>query len=228
MMKRCVVIFTLLIIGMCGVYDTAFAGMPIFSLTEIARLRLSTISFFLLVYLLVSFGILKLWNMLQKDFSVLPKLSFRRALALVFLWGLAFHLVLVMIAGTRELMTPEAWQKAGVIHKLSPDEFEQLLQSRRYKLERLKDALWHYAQEHDGQFPQKHIDSNFPQEAWISPTGKERYVYVPDLSLNNQGMKPLAYEPAEYGQERLILFSNGIIELLSLDAIQQMLKEGGV
>jgi hypothetical protein len=56
-----------------------------------------------------------LWNSLQRDFPRLPRLSFSRALAGVVLWGLLFIIVLTMISGARELMTPGAWQRQGFI-----------------------------------------------------------------------------------------------------------------
>ena len=59
-----------------------------------------------------------LWNYLAKDFSKLPPMTYRKALAAVTLWGLLFLLVLTMISGARELMTPGAWEKQGATYKL--------------------------------------------------------------------------------------------------------------
>jgi len=44
------------------------AGMPVPVLNEVARLRLESISFFLLVFFLTPFAVRWLWNGLAKDF----------------------------------------------------------------------------------------------------------------------------------------------------------------
>lgn len=97
---------------------TAHAGMPSFDLTEIARTRLDTISFFLALLFLLSLLVKLLWNYLGRDFQKLPRMTYPRALAAVTLWGLLFLLVLTMISGARELMTPGAWEKQGATYKL--------------------------------------------------------------------------------------------------------------
>src|SRR6185503_10705550 len=97
--------------------DEAFAGMagPV-SLREVAKLRLQSLSFFLMV-LLVSAAVIRLiWNSLRKDFVRLPHLSYFKSLGLVLLWGLMFVLVLAMISGARELLTPGAWEKNGATY----------------------------------------------------------------------------------------------------------------
>ncbi len=37
---------------------------------------------------------------------------------MVVLWGLLFTVVLAMISGARELMTPGAWEKQGATYRL--------------------------------------------------------------------------------------------------------------
>jgi hypothetical protein len=97
---------------------TAWAGMPSLTLTDAANLRLSGISFFLGLLLLTAVGFKSLWNYLRRDFSRMPYLTYRMSLAVVLLLGLMFNIILLMIAGTRELMTPGAWEKSGVTYKL--------------------------------------------------------------------------------------------------------------
>jgi hypothetical protein len=97
---------------------SAVAGMPSVTLSDAASLRLSGISFFLALLLLAAWGFKALWNYLRRDFSRLPFLSYRMALAFVLLLGLLLNVVLLMIAGTRELMTPGAWEKSGISYKL--------------------------------------------------------------------------------------------------------------
>ena len=105
-----------------GVSSSALSGMPNFTLSDTAHLRLSGVSFFLVLLLLTACGFRHLWNYLRRDFSVLPYLSYKKALAFVLLLGLLLNVVLLMIAGTRELMTPGAWEKSGVSYKLKGGE----------------------------------------------------------------------------------------------------------
>ena len=99
----------------------AWAGMPspIGVLREVARLRIENLSFFLMGFFASAFGVQKLWNVLQTDWPKLPRLTYGKALALVTLWGLLFILILTMISGARELMTPGAWKTEGVTYRLS-------------------------------------------------------------------------------------------------------------
>ena len=97
----------------------AIAGMPSLTLSDVASLRLSGISFFVVLLLLTAWGFRYLWNYLRRDFGRMPFLTYRMSLAAVLLLGLLFNIILLMIAGTRELMTPGAWEKSGVTYKLS-------------------------------------------------------------------------------------------------------------
>ena len=97
----------------------AHAGMPAgFTLTEATRARLHTISFFLVVLLLTALAVKGVWNYLRRDFPRLPRLTYGKACGLVALWGLLFVVVLLMISGARELLTPGAWERDGVTYKL--------------------------------------------------------------------------------------------------------------
>lgn len=107
--------------------STAHAGMPAPLPLEIPRVlqlstpaleRFQTISFFLVVFGLCAAVVMFLWNFLQRDFPKLPRLTFSRAVAGVFLWGLLFVIVLTMISGARELMTPRAWEQRGYTYQL--------------------------------------------------------------------------------------------------------------
>src|SRR5262245_30276811 len=94
------------------------AGMPSVTLTDAASMRLQLISFFLTVFLVAALVIRGIWNALRSDFPRLPRLSYPKALGLVGLWGLLFLLVLTMISGARELMTPGAWKNDGLTYTL--------------------------------------------------------------------------------------------------------------
>jgi hypothetical protein len=97
----------------------AFAGMPApFTLREMAQLRLQAISFFLVVLLASAKLIQWVWNGMRSNPSRLPRLTYGKSLGLVVLWGLLFAVVLAMVSGARELMTPGAWQKQGATYRL--------------------------------------------------------------------------------------------------------------
>jgi hypothetical protein len=91
----------------------------ILTLSNLAKLRLDAISFFLFCILGCAWAIQFVWNSLAKDFPKLPRISYLRSLALMGLWGLLFLLVLTMISGARELMTPGAWKKNGLTYELA-------------------------------------------------------------------------------------------------------------
>jgi len=99
--------------------DAAWAGMPsMLTLTKIGQFRFEAMSFFIFVFLLVSLFFQKLWNYLRNDFPKLPMLSYRRSLGFVLAWALVFNIVLAMVSGARELMTPGAWETSGSTYKL--------------------------------------------------------------------------------------------------------------
>ncbi len=203
--------------------NAALAGMPIVQLTDIVSMRLNTISFLLLVILLVGLGIQRLWNRLHLDFPRLPRLSYRGALAFVLLWGLAFHLVLTMISGARELMTPGAWVREGSTYELRKarpaSQANQLRLARRQQLERLRVALWQHAERNEGHFPPDDFGPEIPESLWtVLDPARLHYVYVNGSAID-ASRTPLAFEPGIYGRERWVLFTNGEIETLPVEEI---------
>lgn len=104
-----------------------FAGMPATLPEDIARFlrlnegisaRLQSISFFLLGLAVATFAVQGLWNFIARDSRWLPALSFPRACCVVLLWSSLFVVVLTMISGARELLTPGAWKKDGYTYTL--------------------------------------------------------------------------------------------------------------
>lgn len=89
-----------------------------YTLTYLAGLRLVSISFFLLVLFLSAVAIRWIWNSLRPAFTSLPKLSYWRSVGLVVLWGLLFTIIMTMISGARELLTPGAWEHHGATYRL--------------------------------------------------------------------------------------------------------------
>lgn len=96
--------------------------MPTITLSDIAQARLDTISFFFVLLLACAFFVKLLWNYLAKDFKKLPRMTYRKAVAATVLWGFVFLIVLSMISGARELMTPGAWKKDGLTYRLKDAE----------------------------------------------------------------------------------------------------------
>ncbi|MHB1422980.1 MAG: hypothetical protein ACYC3I_07260 [Gemmataceae bacterium] len=210
----------------------AQAGMPSITLTDLARLRVQSISFFLAALLLSSWLVQLLWNYLRRDFSFLPRLGYGKALGAVILWGLLFVLVLTMISGARELMTPGAWEKQGATYRLSqqpaaeprPMEREQ---ERRESLDRLRIALWQYAEAHQGRFPISIPESGIAEDLWLVPgPSHPRYLYVGGLTAD-RGSVPLVYEPGDFGDPRLVLLTNGSIETRDVEEILASLPPEG-
>lgn len=204
-----------------------FAGMPSFTLTDVAKMRLENISFFLVGFLVCAFLIKLLWNYLATDWTFLPRLSYGKALGLVALWGMLFVLVLTMISGARELMTPGAWEKKGVTYQLVDETKIRKLQERKDTLIKLKDALWKYADEHHGNFPAAQSDPAIPASLWIVPDlSGMTYVYPPSPPGRGAGGEsgtPLAFEPELFGTDRLVLCTDGQIRTMTSDEIAKAL-----
>jgi hypothetical protein len=199
-----------------------FAGMPSVSLTDVAKLRLENISFFLVGFFVCAFLIKLLWNYLARDWTFLPRLSYGKAVGLVALWGLLFVLVLTMISGARELMTPGAWEKKGFTHQLVDEAKAKRLQERKGQLEKLRAALWKYADEHGGKFPVVRSDPAIAAALWNvpHPTGTQ-YLYAPGERGNST--TPLAFEPELFGVDRLVLCVDGEIRTMTSDEIARAL-----
>ncbi len=107
--------------GMPSPLPDDFRALPVFSGS--IRQRLESISFFLFAFLCMTVFVQFLWNSLAKDFpKLLPRMRFSQALAFVLLLGTLFVIVLTMISGARELLTPGAWKKTGWTYTLPPEE----------------------------------------------------------------------------------------------------------
>jgi hypothetical protein len=203
---------------------SVMAGMPaplptdppkVLRVNDSALMRLQTISFFFMGFLLSAGAVWALWNHVQRGFPRLPRLSFGKALAAVFLWALLFIIVLTMISGARELMTPGAWKKQGFTYRLTgaAEPLAELTPEmrRRQQVERLRTALWHFAATHQGLFPSQAEVWAIPSEFWEVPdSGGMHYGYVPGLSANHAPAL-LAYEPELEADQRFVLQTNGDI-----------------
>jgi hypothetical protein len=199
--------------------STARAGMPspYGVLTELGKARFSAMSFFLFGIIVSALGVKWLWNGLAKDFPGLPRLTFRGSLGMVLVWGLAVILVLTMISGARELMTPGAWKTSGITYALnepepSPASEAEPKSERVRKLEKLRFALWQHAAANNGRFPES--TQTLPAELWESPdVSRMAYAYHGGLTATSSAI--LAMEPDIFGGARLALLTSG--DIVSLE-----------
>lgn len=224
---------SLILVAALVVLDAApaWSGMPsplpsdpelVWRLGDSATMRLQTISFFLVGFFVAAGVVQLLWNVLRRDIPAMPRLSYGRAVAGVLLWGLLFVIVLTMISGARELMTPGAWKKQGFTFKLdepkapSPDVARPV--KNRERLEQLRVALLQFAATHQGRFPSREEMSLIASELWEVPdAGGVRFHYRPGR-LADQTQEVMAYEPEFDPARRLVLKSSGdIVEMSSAD-----------
>lgn len=187
--------------------------------------RLQAISFFGACLLGSAWGVKLLWNALRRDLTQLPPITYGRSLGLTVLWGMFFVVVLTMISGARELMTPGAWRKQGWTYTLEEKPVEASIDTREARqrgLEDLRFELWQYAAIHDGQFPS---EGEIDESAWQIPSRPGlKFLYVSGMSVEKAGPL-LAFEPATDSGDRLVLLSNGIIAWMSSSEVQRSLKE---
>lgn len=185
--------------------------------------QFQAISFFLACVFLSAWVVKGLWNSVRRDFSALPELGYRRALSLVVLWGLCFVIVLTMISGARELMTPGAWKKQGWTYALAEAKTADVPDLRRQGLERLRFSLWQYAALHEGKFPPE-TDLSVDQEFWQVPgCAGLRYLYVPDQSVDQAG-RLLVFEPSLNDDDRLVLLTNGLLGSMRSPEIERQIS----
>ena len=198
-------------------------GENVVTLSVWAIQRLSAISFFTMVILLSAAATQFVWNSLRKDLPNWPRLTYWRALGLVLVWGCLFIVVLTMISGARELMTPGAWERQGATYRLADstakDSGPDVDDERHRRLVELRTMLWHHAATHMGKFPnQEPTQSPIPAALWQLPDlPNQRFQYVADQSAN-ESPDLLAYEPELGRATRVVLMTDGsIVRLSSLD-----------
>ncbi len=199
----------------------AHAGMTAYGLSDVYRLRFEEISFLIVLFLFCSLLLKLLWNYATKGFAFLPQLTYRRAAALALLFGVATLLILTMISGIREVLTPGAWRHQGTSYRLNDPAQEPV---RKRSLEQLRSALHQYAARHDGQFPKSDFVSEISDKLWESPDQSgSRYIYAGSIStLHPEAL--LAVEPLTFGDERFVLLVSGEIKMLASREIEQLLQ----
>jgi hypothetical protein len=206
---RTAVLCTLLTAGLA---PSAQAGMTVYSLRDIYRLRLQEISFFLVMLLGCAFLLKLLWNHAFKAMPSVPRLGFMQASCLALLLGLTMLLLLTIISGIREVLTPGAWRHQGTSYRLNDQAQEP---ARRRGLEQLRSALFDYARAHGGKFPANDFVPEITDKLWEAPDQLgSHYVYSGGLTTNHPGAL-LAIEPVNFGDRRFGLTVSGEIHLFS-------------
>lgn len=196
--------------------------MTVYGLKDIYAIRLEEISFFLVLLLVCTLLFRWLWNHAVKGFDFLPRLKFVQAFCLALLFGLLMLLILAMISGIREVLTPEAWHRQGNSYRLNDPAQEP---TRRRSLEQLRSALFEYARANQGRFPPHDFVPEIPDKLWESPDQiGTHYIYFGGLTTNNvQAM--LAAEPQNFGDKRFVLLASGEIQQVSSDQIEHALQQ---
>jgi len=194
------------------------AGMPSYDLNDVYRLRFEEISFFLVLLLMCALALKFLWNHAAKGFSFLPQIKYRHALCLSLILGVAMLLVLAMISGIREVLTPGAWRRQGSTYRLNDPAQEPI---RRRSLEQLGAALQDYARSHNGSFPPHDYVPEIASKLWESPDQQgSHYVYFPGR-VTSEPTALLASEPLSFGEYRFTLTVGGVIEKLDNEEIKR-------
>ena len=207
----------------------ALAGMPAVTLTDAAAVRLDAVSFFLLAFLLCAWAVKGLWNAAAQDFAALPRLTYRRAVGATALWGLLFLLVLTMISGARELLTPGAWEKDGLTYTLAGEtadprfaDADVTAADRRAALAALY-AGWRNVADSGGGW------DAVPADLLVPPARAPRRYGTVDREPDAVGTV-LAFEPAVYtgnegGADPFVLFVGGAVHQLPRDVLETLLME---
>ena len=198
--------------------------MPGIDLTDAARVRLDAVSFFLAAFFLCAALGWGCWNLLRKDFPKLPPLTYGRAVAATALWGLAFGLILTMISGARELMTPGAWERAGWTYELTDpaaaaDSPDAARSRRRAGLAALY-AGW------------LERGNDLPADLLTLPDRAPRtYTLIRGRTVEDAGavlaFEPDVYTDADGGADPLVLFVGGDVHQVPRGVLETLLGGGG-
>lgn len=195
---------------------SAQAGMTSIVLSDLAEARIEVISFFILIYLLLTVVVKFLWNKLAQGIPAIPKINFRRALCLMLVSGLFMYVILTMISGARELMPPGAWEKEGISYRLKSKG-----NPRKEQIQALRDALWKHAEENEGRFPSGRLDPAIPKARWRVPEEAGFYSYLPPEANG----KILVFEPPLVGKKSYVILESGEIEIWSRSKVAEEIKE---
>ena len=153
--------------------------------------------------------------------------ALKHAFSLLLVCSLFLYVVLTMISGARELMTPGAWVTTGATYQLAtPDrDGKQWLDSaRRIALEDLRDALWQYAEHHHGNLPPHKEDEAISPKLWlgINPEAGQ-FAYIAG-GKPGKSSEIVVYEPDAYGGQRFALLLDGTVLRLDASDLRKRLR----
>lgn len=209
------------ILATLALAPTAHAGMTVYGLRDIHRMRFEEISFFLALLVGCAFVLKLLWNHAGKGYPAVPRLKFLQAFCLALLLGCSMLLILAMISGIREVLTPEAWRHQGTSYRLNSPAQEP---ARRRGLEQLREVLFDYARTHGGKFPAHDYVPEIAGKLWESPDQLgSHYVYSGGLTTNDLDAS-LAIEPPGFGDRRFVLKVSGQIEATTKSEVDQKMR----
>ena len=221
-----------------GSHSTVWAGMPAplptpftadkfphsDELSPWVDERLQALSFFVVATLFVAAMVRWLWNVFRRDWPSLPALTYRGALTATLIWGLVSIVVLTMISGARELMTPGAWRKQGWTYRLESSAATEphARAQRRERLEVLRVALLKYAAMHSGRYPD---DPKELGENWAIPAhpGFE-YLYRSGQTASSNSAGVLVFEPEVGDSSRYVLLVNGMMGMMRTPELEATLS----
>ena len=211
------------------------AGMPQITYSDFGKMRLQTFSFFVIAFLILGYFFQLCWNSIRQQFTNLPKFSYRQSLGMTFLWGLVFVVILTMISGARELMTPGAWEKNGMTYRLAEgkevDEGVSAGDAHKQKYDSLiplKAKLFQHASKSNGVFPSEAEFIQWPYEARkIAGKVERNWVYLPGNSMGSTE-RILVYSPLQNPEElSTALFTDGSIRTLTSEELQKQIQKTG-
>lgn len=194
--------------------------------------RLQTLSFFLAALAVVAVVVKWMWNLLQRDWPKLPRMTYRAALMTTGLWALLSIVILTMISGARELMTPGAWKQHGWTYQLadkssqkspsSPEMGQAYRLRKRYEgMQRLSAWINSYVEKH-----QKFPESATEDPVWDVPTFPgQRYVVKVGPKPDGDWNETIAFEPFQEGPV-YVLGNDGTIGLIGQEDLRKILNEG--
>jgi hypothetical protein len=205
-MKRIQHIFSVVAALMFTLQMTAvvYAGMPSSLrlsqyVTKYGTERMIGLSTGVFLGLIVSTLLIRIcWGVLVQG-TAWPKPTLTKSFAVTLLGGTLFFLVIVMIAGSRELFSPGAWEPDGVLYKLASSppthsdytasQLVELKAARRAAIVALRDHLKVSGNMDSETLRKKHLT----RELWTIPyAGGMQYDYHPEQDAGSW----LAVEPA--------------------------------
>ena len=201
-MKRLITVGTIVLL-FAGSPRAVFALAAPVTLSKFGIERLIGLSTVLFVCMIVVATVLmSCWNRLIAGMNW-PRLTHPKAIGFTFLGGLPFFLILVMIDGILYELSdkpqPEAVLAFDPVTLVPLDDSpEARLVVRRESLARLRDALWKYADENGGNFPE-----TLPQHLQTIPvSGGVKYQYHVTGDDVYCVLEPDIHEPPQLGLTR--------------------------